>query len=270
MTAVSRTFMRLNRDRRELGVSWIEVQELDLKQIKAEARFRSRNWISKLGVSAVFCIDFCLAGAQVVQGANGYQFRAKYVKHRSASYVVQSNADILGSKMIMTMHLSEKVLAVTGRVGTIEIRTGKTDITINGKPFGNSTAVDNKMGTFKLDELGTSTDGSGASLQTHIELPPQVVKIGSSWTTKGVAMLPGQAQEQQVSVTYRFVGFDQLSGVRVVKLAVKMSGSGVAGASGSGYAWIRADDCSLVKESETLTITAQQMKIPATIQVIRK
>ncbi|HTQ11482.1 MAG TPA: hypothetical protein VMI31_15565 [Fimbriimonadaceae bacterium] len=236
------------------------------------------HYVSKYAASALLAALAAVAHGQVVAKGGAYLFRAKYFTGRTASYAVRSEADVMSSKMSMTMHLSEKVLGVSHGIGTIRITTGKSDILINGKPLGASSPadekagqiLDEKAGQIRLNDLGVAVDGSGASLQTHLELPPQALRPGQSWTTTGVAMLPGRTQEQKVSVTYRFIGFSNLGGTRVVKLGVKMNGSGVAGVTGSGAAYIRADDCSLVRETEKLNIAIQGMHIPSTLDIYRK
>ncbi len=207
--------------------------------------------------------------AQVTPSGPGFLFRARYVKGTSAKYEMKSDTKMQGISAVITLMLGEKVLSVKDGVGEIEISTGKSTTTINGKPFGQPVAIDNKRRVIKLDNTGRSVGESGLAVQTHLTLPKQSVKVGDSWTSVGGAIF-GPGQQQEVQTTYKFLGLTTLAGQRAAKLAVTLKGRGTAEMTGSGTVWISAADCSLLRESASMTATMQQIKAPIKLELVRK
>ena len=204
------------------------------------------------------------ATAQVTTSPKGLLFRAAFAKGHIAKYTVSSIGGQPGEIASVTMTITERVLAVTKGVGTIDVGLGRAVIKRNGKPYGAPVKAGptGQKELVHLDALGKSADQTGVARQTHIEFSSQPIKPGASWTTS--AAVPFGSGFQSVKATYKLVGMVGVTGRRAAELTAIFKGPNF---SGEGTAWIAVDDGSLIKESISLQVVSQNVKVPVTVHV---
>lgn len=182
-----------------------------------------------------------LSEAQVSKQGNKYLFRMKFAKGQKANYKMVSESTGMGSQAISTsMTMNTLVKDVKNGKASMEVTMGS--ILMNGKPMGQG----GQKQTVELDATGGSLGAGMGSVGGNF--PKQAIPIGGTWKAT-VPVQAGGAGGGNMNSTYKFVGFTNVNGKQLAKIAITVSGF----SSGSGSMLVDPKDGSMISTNMATT-----------------
>ncbi|HEY3782491.1 MAG TPA: hypothetical protein VGL56_15520 [Fimbriimonadaceae bacterium] len=190
-----------------------------------------------------------LGFSQITKTSHGYLFRYKYVKGRKYTYTFTGSIATPGSSAGIKVDgpFIETVNSVKGT-------SGQLTITLGPLSSGGKQAVAKVVRIFTANSVGGVADKTVQQMLT--QYPEKPIKPGDTWTGQTSAAAMGS--KSLVKAKYKFEKMTTVNGKPAAQIAMTMTSTGAANASGGGTLLVLAEDGSLWSTQTSLSMSPPQ------------